>query len=102
MTEREMVVEMARDLEKARETLRQQLSGVENQLFILMRLGERMDTAVRETGPEPKLDTESKPEPLDPLEALGLSSGTASEPGSGDGRVQLTYEEVARLIGREG
>ncbi len=102
MTEREMVVEMARDLEKARETLRQQLSGVENQLFILMRLGERMDTAVRETGLEPKSDTESKHEPLDPLEALGLSSDTPAEPGSGDGRVQLAYEEVAGLIGREG
>jgi hypothetical protein len=62
VTEREMVVEMVVELERAREGLRMQLAGVENQLHVLKRLMQKMVGANKTTA-EPKPESESEPEP---------------------------------------
>jgi hypothetical protein len=80
-TWKEITGQMVKELEHARETLRQQLSGVENQLFVLTKLVERMEAAEKEREPEPEPESEPEPEPIDPLSAMGLSSeaGTGQE-----------------------
>ncbi|MFA5186665.1 MAG: hypothetical protein WC551_09335 [Patescibacteria group bacterium] len=95
-TEREMVAEMVADLTKARQTLREQLAGLENQLFVLTKLGERMDAAVRERESVPK----PEPEPPDPLAAIGLSSGgiAATTETEDEAKIEIEAEDVEEPI----
>jgi hypothetical protein len=99
----EVIREEMVELEKARNTLRMQLSGVENQLFVLNKVLKRLEEEKEGSSiPEPK----PEPEP-DPMEFLGLRSAAPEhdpEPNqteidqSEPGRVSLTQDEVDELV----
>ena len=77
-TEREIIIGMQRELEAARATLREQLMGLENQLYTLSRLLDRLEASeaqdrleMASAGAE---ETETEPETQpDPLSGMGLA-----------------------------
>ncbi len=86
MTEKEIVAGMIADVEKVRDTLRQQLMGIENQLFALKKLVEKLEKANEPPPPPPPSPPETK---ADALEFMGLSSG-----GADDFRAVVPAEDV--------
>lgn len=82
-TEREIIAEMTAVLEAAKRHFVEQLMGVENQLYVLGKLVEKLDGAVAaatEREMEAQRELEPEDEPDDPLWRMGLSSGLSPEP----------------------
>jgi hypothetical protein len=77
-TERDIIIGMQRELEAARVTLREQLMGLENQLYALSRLLDRLEAAEAQdrlemaTAGAGEAETEPEPQP-DPLSLMGLA-----------------------------